>query len=321
MMHPDPIVLVSAADDNYAMPLATMLKSALGNRPPERAVCCFVLNCGMTDQNMRRVEESFRPESPEIHWVSVQETELRGLPAWGGMSLTTYHRLWMPRFLSRSIAKACWLDADMLVLGDISKLWDEPMGDNALLAAQDLVVPYVSSTYGVSRYRQLGLPRDAKYFNAGVMVVNLEWWRRNDVTSQVLGYLRENRREVWLYDQDGLNAVLSGRWGEVNPRWNQIASVAGRPFFKARHLQAEQYRLVVEEPWIVHYAGAWKPWNHFSRSPLREQYFRYLDRTVWAGWRPDRSLGLVVRSLYSSLLRDVLYPLERLRMEWLRRIG
>ena len=66
--------------------------------------------------------------------------------------------------------------------------------------------------------------------------------------------------------------------------------------------------------WIYHFAGNVKPWAYPTADPSHALYYRYLDQTVWAGWRPKRSLaGAVITTYLSSRLRTVLYPTE----EWL----
>jgi len=316
----EPIVVVCCTDANYVKPLAAMVRSLLAHKSAASPVALYIFDGGVTEEDKTRLRESWPPGGLEIRWLTPDYTAFSGLLLWGAWPPIAYSRILMPEALPESLHKAIWLDSEMIVRRDITELWNLALDDCALLAVQDLVVPYVSSRYGLSRYRELGLAAEAKYFNAGVMVVNLDWWRRNEVTRQALEYLRENCDNVQLLDQDGLNAVLSGRWRELDPRWNQIASVAGRPFLKAKHLDAAQYHQVVRDPWIIHYAGSWKPWTYHNRNPSRALYFRYLDMTAWAGWRPKPTLRSCLRGLYESKLRNFLYPTEHLRMLLLRRL-
>jgi lipopolysaccharide biosynthesis glycosyltransferase len=316
----EPIVVVCCTNANYVRPLAAMVRSLLANKNPASPVALYVFDGGVPEEDKARLRESWPPDALEVRWMKPDHAAFSGLPLWGVWPPIAYSRILMAEALPASLHKAIWLDSEMIVQGDIAELWNTDLGDRPLLAVQDLVVPYVSSRYGLSRHRELGLPADAKYFNAGVMVVNLDWWRRNQVARKVLEYLRENRDSVCLLDQDGLNAVLSGHWGELDPRWNQIASVAGRPFLKVTHLDPAQYRQVVHDPWIVHYAGFWKPWNYHNRNASRALYFRYLDLTAWTGWRPKPTLRSYIRGLYESRLRNILYPAEHLRMLLLRKL-
>ncbi len=315
------IVVVCCANAGYVKPLAAMVASLLANKNPAYPVALYIFDGGISEEDKTRLRESWPPGGLEISWLTPNYEVLSGLPLWGVWPPIAYSRVLLAEALPASLHKAIWLDSDVIVQRDIAELWNSDLGGRPLLAVQDLVVPYVASRYGLSRYRELGLAPDTKYFSAAVMVANLDWWRENQVARQALNYLRENRNSVQLLDQDGLNAVLSGLWGELDPRWNQIASVAGRPFLKVEHLDAVQYRNVVRDPWIIHYSGFFKPWVYHNQSPSRALYFRYLDMTAWAGWRPRVTLRSRAWGMYESRLRNFLYPVEHLRMLLLRRLA
>ena len=304
------ILVGAAATSAYAMPLAVTLRSLVTNLSSGRSVTCYVLHGGLSEPDQRRVTESCAGADVEFHWIRMDDSGLRGLPSWGP-NYAAYYCLFLPQYLAETVRTAIWLESDMVIVRDIGELWQQDPRPHALLAAQDLVVPHVSSACGVQQFRELGLEPDRKYFNSGVMVINLDWWRQNSVTNRVLSYLRRRGSSVHLADQGGLNAVLCGQWGELDPRWNVIESVAGRCFFKAPHLSEQQYRLVVEDPWIIHYAGLFKPWRGHMLTPARGLFFRYLDLTAWKGWRPRATLSAILAGIYERRLRDRLYPLER----------
>jgi lipopolysaccharide biosynthesis glycosyltransferase len=230
-----------------------------------------------------------------------------------------YQRLTVSDALPDAVSKAIWLDCDLVVQHDLGALWDTDVGDRYVLAAQDMNVPYVSSFLGVRHHAELGIDASAKYFNAGVMVVNLALWREHDVVERAVEYLHRYGDDVVFLEQEALNVVLAGKWRELDLRWNQNASVSGRPFFKARHLDERTYHRVVRDPWIVHFNGNIKPWT-IPESASSALYFRYLDRTPWAGWRPTKTVASALLGAYdSSRLRNVVYPAEKRGLDVLRR--
>jgi lipopolysaccharide biosynthesis glycosyltransferase len=120
------------------------------------------------------------------------------------------------------------------------------------------------------------------------MTLDLALWREEGLAHQLVRYLERNAHAIRWWDQDALNAVLAGRWGELDPRWNQIPQFwepagDGDPFPPALR------ELVIRDPWIVHYSTWSKPWHWGCTHPTRERFFEVLDRTAWAGWRPRRS--------------------------------
>lgn len=308
MSPPDPqaIVLACAADDRYVQPLAVMLQSVVANLAPRRPLDVYVVDGGIGAAHRHMLATFWDPGRVAMHFLAPPPDALPGVPLWGRMPVATYYKLLVPALLPAAVPKAIWLDCDLVVTTDLSRLWDADLAGRHALAVQDQSVPMVSSPDGVAVHRELGLAPDAKYFNAGVMVVNLELWRRDDVAARALEYLRRHRDTVVFLDQEALNAVLSGRWGELDPRWNRIANPRGAP-------------TRAPEPWIYHFTGSLKPWVY--PGPLRSHslYFHYLDQTVWTGWRPSRSLTRLALGTYqSSGLRRMILPVEEGIMRILR---
>lgn len=307
---PNAVVVGCAADEGFAMPLAVLVRSILDHLSPTYRLVLYTVDIGILPQTRERLLESWPADRIETHWLTVDAKELSHLPVWGRMNIATYQRLLMGRLLPESVKRVIWLDADALALEDLSRLWEIPLDGRTIAASQDLVVPYVSSRFGIERFRELGLPADAPHFNAGVMLVDLDLWREDRVAEQSLEYLAKHAQEVWFWDQEALNVVLLGKWKLLDPRWNQIAGVAGRWFFRAKHLDAAAYRQVVDSPWIVHWAGSIKPWKFRSRRILHCKWFEYLDHTAWRGWRPERNLANTALGLYVEWGRNLMYQFE-----------
>ncbi len=311
------IVVACVADDAYAMPLAVTLASAAMHLSAGRILEIYVVDGGIEAANKQRIVQSLDPARASITWVPHARAGLDGLPMWGRMSVHTYQRILAADLLPTTKTKAIWLDSDLVVRADLTSLWRLELGGAPLLAAQDMIAPIVSSPLGLQAYRALGFEGHEKYFNAGVMLLDLDRWRRDGIAEKVMTYLRQYRGAVVLWDQDGLNAVLRGRWGELDLRWNQNAAVCGRSFFDAGHLDPAAYRNVRDDPWIIHFSGHLKPWHYPLESPAYASYFEYLDKTAWAGWRPRRTFASALVTKYeSSAWRTIAYPAEA----WLVRL-
>ncbi|MGH7543579.1 MAG: glycosyltransferase family 8 protein [Gemmatimonadota bacterium] len=297
------IVIACAADARFIRPLAVMLQSALVHVGPDRRPAVHILHEGIEEGDQARIVSRWG-HRVRVNWLRPSLHEFDDLPVWGRMPVTTYYKLAVPKLLPDSIGKVIWLDCDLIVNRDLGELWDLPLNGHPVLAAQDAFVPLVSSRFGVAGVRKLGIPPDAKYFNAGVMLVDLGSWRRERIVPRTITYLKAHRKDVFFWDQEGLNAVLAGRWGELDPRWNRSASAPS-----------------TGEAWIVHFTGGLKPWRCETSDPHCESYFRYLDMTAWSGWRPERTVRSRVLGLYAgSRWRRFLRPAERWRMQLTRRL-
>lgn len=304
------IVVVCSADRHYLQPLAVTLVSALSHIEPGRDVHLHVIDGTIPDPEKGLFIRSVSDKAVSVFWHCADRSRFLGVPLWGRLPISVYDKLLVPDLLPRDVDQALWLDGDTLVLGDVAPLWDRGTDLHPLLAVQDPSVPLVSSRFGVSRYRELGLPDSAKYFNAGVMLMNLPLWRQQQINSRALAYLKRYARDVTFLEQEGLNAVLAGAWGDLDPMWNWSVSV-GRV-----HAQTTTNT----RPVILHFSGNLKPWKYDGDHSYYRTYYEYVDRTAWAGMRPPSGWrAAAFRAYEHSALRRLLHPTEHIGMRlWMR---
>lgn len=314
----DRITLVCAADAAYVRPLAAMVESVLAHRAGDLPVDIYVLAGGILPDDRARMTTAWAAKGATAHWLEPGDSRFAGVPVWGRMPVTTYYKLAIADLLPDHVKRAIWLDCDLLMVGDVTRLWESDLGGHHALAVQDRIVPTVSSSFGIRTWKALGLPADAPYFNAGVMLIDLDRWRRDRVSDEVVEYLRAHHRSVYFWDQEGLNVVLAGRWGRLDEAWNCNVAVPGAFEEIAARAAGEGAR----GPWILHFAGNIKPWRFPSSNRHRKLFFEYLDRTPWVGWRPAPSIeGRVFDFYEASGLRRLVYPLEQLAMRVVRAVS
>jgi lipopolysaccharide biosynthesis glycosyltransferase len=299
-----PLVLACAADDDFAMPMAAMLHSALVNLDPSRAVHLFVIDDGIRDDNKKRLQRTIYAARPQatLSWLEEAGRLPEGLKTSWCISTSAYLRLLLPDLLPDHYEKVMYLDSDVIVEADLQHLWNQEIPERtAVLAVQDFIVPYVSCAKGLALYEELGLAPDAPYFNSGVMVINLKRWRAERVSQKVFRYLDEHHEHVHLHDQDGLNAVLAGAWEKLSPRWNQQTDLfhfewwdGDRKKFKERIRPLRED--LVHRPHIIHFTGASKPWHPRCHHPEQGRFLRYLKESAWFtplewnAWRLGKAL-------------------------------
>ena len=330
-----PVVLVAAADGNFVMPLAAMVRSVLDNLGAARQLCLYVIDGGIAPGARDQLLKSWEDPRLETHWLPADKAVLGDVKISGHVNIMTYCRLLTPFVLPEHLEKAIYLDADMIVERDLGTLWEEPLGNAMLLAAQDMTVPhvdsrealpnfaqcapYLSQAVALPSYRALGIPGAAKYFNAGLLVMNLHRWRVEQVSEAVIAYLNTHKEEVRYWDQDGLNAVLHADWRELDGRWNQIPHIYRYPAWEESPFARDIFEAYIADPWIVHYSTRSKPWHWDNRHPRRDRYFHYLDRTAWVGWRPDAPVNHIRNSEFlpdeGGVLKDWTAVGRTMRME------
>ena len=289
----DPIVLVLGGDDNYALPMAVTLHSALVHCTTDLPVIVYILDGGISLANKQRLNHLATHAGPpvEMHWRSVTPASVphsTHTASW--LNDTAFLRLHIPDVLPLHHTRALYLDSDLVVQSNLGDLWITPFDGAAILAAQDAGVPYVSDHRGLASYRALGLSPTAPYFNSGVMAMDLTRWRTERISEQVMNYLDAHAHENHFGDQDGLNAVLAHDWKPLSAAWN-VPHFIQAPYWTQNacawadsgflhEIRALRSHLP-EAAHIIHYAGADKPWDRASHYPLQWPWYQALWKSGW----------------------------------------
>ncbi len=182
------------------------------------------------------------------------------------ITVETYYRLIMPEIL-KDVRKVLYLDADILVVGDISSIFTVLKKDSLAAGVPDI---YLDSD---NEYKEvIGLGREEAYINAGVMLYNLELMREENTSHALLESAK--KLEHKYQDQDALNDVMKGRVVALDRQFNyQVKDV--------------QYAQIPDEPQLIlHYSGSKKPWNrdrpYDAFSTLYDQYKLEASRLVYS---------------------------------------
>jgi lipopolysaccharide biosynthesis glycosyltransferase len=306
----EPVVVVCAADDRYAMPLGVMLESLSSHANPSRKIDVYIIDCGISDSARMRISGQTRLNL-HFHWRPSTRSSDIGDPFWGHVSGATYERLLIDEYLPDDSTYALWLDCDLLVLDDITTLFRRPLNGQTMLAVRDPFIQSVSSPFGVHNWRELGLTGDNPYFNAGVMLIDMVRWRTGQVASLAMQHIRRHGKKVYFNDQEALNAVIGTNWIALDDRWNYSAN----PFHAKRQNPSD-------EPAVIHFAGRIKPWDVPDLGAAQDLYFQHLDKTSWCGTRPRRSAKNHLVSWYlRSRLRYFTYWLENLHLKLRHLLG
>lgn len=198
------------------------------------------------------------------------------------LSQAAYFRCFLSALLPADIHRVLYLDCDILVLGDILPLWETSLDTNTAVAAvRDM------GCNEPQRYEILKYPMEYSYFNSGVMLVNLDYWRTHNIPHACVDFYHKYPDRIIFNDQDLLNCVLHEHKKLVELKWNvQDAFYRDMPANSTEWRQANAKTLC--HPTILHYTNR-KPWLYDSQHPLRNEYFKYWDMTPWKDYKPWKS--------------------------------
>jgi lipopolysaccharide biosynthesis glycosyltransferase len=241
-----------------------------------------------------RLAEMVEREGGSISFLRIPDSELEGLPTVGFTRKATWYRVFLPR-LRPELERIVYLDADLLVLDSLVPLWRTDLEGQWLGA-----VTNVLQHNHAHRPRELGITEPHAYFNAGVLLMNLEQMRRDRRTEELLEYARGNAERLEWRDQDALNVVLGPRRVRLHPRWNHMNSFAWE--HAAEAFGADALAEARTNPAICHFEGPDlnKPWHYMCEHDLKRLYEEHRRATPWPRFRPE---GRTARNVVRRRLR------------------
>jgi lipopolysaccharide biosynthesis glycosyltransferase len=288
----EPIRIVLAADDDYAFPLAASVRSIVDNANRERPLEVVILSCGISAESKRRLSASWDTGANGL--IRFLDVEVSSLSAWPTSSpflshptSATYARLLLPQLLPDDWDKVIYLDVDTITLSPFDELWDLDLHGLPIGAVIDPFNPSIGSPRGVQCWEEVGLDPEAPYFNAGMLVIDLAVWRRDQIAARTLAYVEEHAACIGLLDQEGLNAVVNGGFLAVDEVWNMTDARYGPPHPATSGTTPPAVSEdALRNPRVRHFTGKRKPWKAGYRIPdAADLFFTYADRTTWAGRR------------------------------------
>lgn len=259
------IPIFFAVDDEYIPFLAVALQSLIANSSKENEYLIKILYTNISQENQSKINQ-YKRENVDIEFVDLNnyiETVKDKLYTRDYYSKTTYFRLFIPE-LYPQYDKILYLDSDITILSDIADLYNIDMGDNLVAAAPDDVIQtievfqnYAEKVVGVADYRN--------YFNAGVLLMNLDALRKFDFQGKFL-YLLSTVKFSVAQDQDYLNRLCKGRVKLIENTWDRMP-IGGD-------------KVKREELHLIHYNLAFKPW-HFEDILYKEYFWKYAQETEY----------------------------------------
>ena len=250
-----------AADENYLPFLAVTLVSMQEYASEENFYHVHVLGTsrgGANEKILKKMErENFKID---FHDVSKKSKEIAHLIRCRDYYTSAiYFRLFIPQLFSQ-YDKAVYLDCDTVLLQDVARLYTTPIGNNLVGAVVDGAVASVTAFKEYTK-NALGISSD-KYFNSGVLVMNLKKMRE-------MGFCNTFSKVLASYefivapDQDCLNLICKGKVYYLSKAWNTMPIEAGKRG---------------EKPALVHYNLSMKPW-HYDHVLYEEYFWDFAKRT------------------------------------------
>lgn len=241
----DGIHIALATDDNYVDFALIVLTSIVLNYKGDLPLAAHIMTNGLSDEKLRQFAD-FSKYGMETHIIDIDVE--RFSKRWN-TSRPTFFRLELPELLP-DLNRLIYLDCDVVVLDDISKMWKLDLNGHPLGAIGDRV--------GLDRRRNMNL-KPERYFNAGVLLMDLELMRQREAVKKYNQLWLSKESEIKVADQGLLNLFFTDDFAMLPQKWNIINSVYRNPPVPGMY-SVDEVVEAIKDPGIVHFTGSHKPW-------------------------------------------------------------
>ncbi len=239
-------ILISV-NENYLPYAKTMLHSLrLTNAAP---VHVYLMYLQIEDATLQKFS-AFLQEELEMHFtaVPVDESSFEGMPVGRHYTIEIYNRLLAQYLLPPTVERILYLDVDVIIRGDLTAFYEQPMAEKIYLTA---CVDWNYQTEQIKMHQlSLGLSRAHRYFNTGVLLMDLGKLRADIASQQVFAATKMLSERVKYPDQDILNYM-----------YEENVQYADEKVYNFQAFELHPLAFSPRKNIILHYAGAQKPWN------------------------------------------------------------
>ena len=259
-------------NDGYAQYIMVTIKGLLENN--SNPIVIHVLSDYISERNVTRLKDLVSPYTfAELKFIIVDDSKLRGLKdTW---TIYTWYRVLLPEILDKDVHRVLYLDADVLVTGNIGELFRLDMTGKAIAGTIDF------QSKDISTYKRCGYEPEKEYVCAGIMLMNLDYWREHDIANQVVRWGRDNNDRIQFPDQDSINYICRNAKILLPLKYDIVDGFFHDDYYYQHY--PRELRECVDAPVIIHYAGQ-APWvvelsNHLLQDEW-EKYNRELKEPV-----------------------------------------
>lgn len=265
------INIAFATDDNYIKYTGTVICSILDTISKD-TLCNFHIlstkDLSIKSKNMlNRIKEYFNCKINYYVLGDVVEKTFSKIKLPNHIKLECYNRLFIPKVLS-NLDKVLYLDSDIIVLSDISKIFNVKLNTYLFGAIEDVFPQHRIS---------LGYSDKYTYFNSGVLLLNIKQLNSENYFNKILYSLEHNYEKYPIgTDQDVLNDAFYDRILPLSYRYNMHHEWHGcRKTFIP--LDKQDYEQSLADLNIVHFVGPIKPWHENYKKPYAQIFNHYYN--------------------------------------------
>lgn len=259
--------ILAASDQRYAPHMAVMVHSLLQNNAaaPDIVLHIALDAPAMHKDLIRAVCERFGRTFVDLP-IPERARSFPSNKVHGNASPSTYVRCCASEVLGPGLDRVLYLDSDMIVRQPLDALWTTELGAASLAA---------SACHATIKRDDFMAGFDNRYFNSGMMLMNLDAWRARDIPAACTAFAERHPEKIVWWDQCVLNHVCAD-WMFVDVTWNYSTQL-GPKHAPRLGMTPERFEAIGRDPAVFHFIGSRKPWSkpEAEAEGLEREYWRY----------------------------------------------
>ena len=275
--------VIYVADNNYIKYFGPSVVSLFENNRDLAELNVFLLCPDISKENREKIgclEESYG-RTITVQDISEYTDRLDFNAKTNGFNGIITAKLLIAAYLPEHVHEALLLDCDTIVSGSLSELEAIDFNGNLTFAVPEL---YISPDYKET----IGMRKEETYFNSGVMLIDVDAWRREHLADSFLEYYKSKNGELLFADQDVVNHCCRGRIGVLPQKYNLNTNLPYFPMKYMRRIRPEYvyepesaYKDAISNPAVIHYLGDERPWVKGNFNIYRERFEKYKALSPW----------------------------------------
>lgn len=269
----DNIQIALGLDDNYVMQSGVAITSICINTN-HLITFHLVLSGNVTDKSKETIRNLVNSYGNNIFFYDIDDTLFVNMPETMHINKAAYNRLLLSEILPQNITKVLYLDGDIIALNSIEPLWNINLEiDTPYAAAIDV------RCQDITFQNAIDIPHSQYYCNNGVLLINIQCWRKEKLSQQCLDYIRRTKCR-WM-DQDAVNHVMGHRVRRLHLKYNLQMAFVRKP--KNEWYVDKSFCNEIEEaianPVILHFSEGEKPWQ--EKYSHANEWLKYKELSPW----------------------------------------
>lgn len=284
------------SDDNYAIFMGVSICSLLENNRNANEINIYIINDSISEENMNKLQDMVSKYKRNLVFLEIEKIlknkTIVNAFEYIGMrkNAHSYFKMFLDILLPDFNDRILYIDSDTAVTGDLQKLFTCDMGGNTIGMVIDSLI--------IKSKHSIGFDDEDKYYNSGVMLIDLEAWRKRECSKRILNH-EKNIRTYGTVDQDLLNVELKGEILTLPIKYNlqpvhldySYATYSKIYKHRSEYYSETEIKEAVESPKIIHYLRyiGESPWHAGNVHPGTIYFDSYLQKTPWKYYKKEYS--------------------------------